>query len=382
MFRNRLRAFATALVLGTAVVAVAGVATTVPAEAGVKPAVGNALRAAQSLASSGNYSAAMAKIREAEGAATTPEERSTVARMRQYVSAKAGGGSDSSSAYGARAKLVNDYRAGRYRAVIQDQDALRRYGALDGQSMRVIAQAYYQLGDYSGCLRYIKNNLGLGGAATLAMTCAAEAGDMDAVRDLSRELVLSSPTPENWARLLSSAERTKGLGDHETLDLYRLKKLTGNLKTADDYALLTQLALNSGSAAEGFTVVQAGFQAKVMTEQRYGRLFNTAKGAAGQAAAKFGTNLASAKAEKRGDDLLRLGEYIVGAGKAADGVAIIQQAIAKGTGDPGGAKLRLGYAQLMAGQKDAAIRTFKSIQDTENEKTIAGIWAIYASTAK
>jgi hypothetical protein len=382
MFRNKLRAFATALVLGTAIVAVAGVATTVPAEAGVKPAVGNALRAAQSLAGSGNYSAAMAKIHEAEAAASTPEERSTVARMREYVSVKAGGAGDANSALGARAKFANDYRAGRYGEVIRDQEILRRYGALDGQSMRVVAQAYYQLGDYAGCLRYIKNNLGLGGAAQLAMTCASQSGDMDAVRDLSRQLVMSSPTPENWARLLSSAERTKGLGDHETLDLYRLKKLTGNLKTADDYALLTQLALNFGSAAEGFAVVQSGFQSKVMTEQRYGRLFNTAKGAAGAAAAKFGGNLASAKAEKRGDNLLRLGEYMVGAGKAADGVAVIQQAIAKGTADPGGAKLRLGYAQLMAGQKDAATRTFKSIQDTENEKTIAGIWAIYASTAK
>jgi len=382
MFRNKLRAFATALVLGTAVVAVTGVATVIPAEAGVKPAVGNPLREALSLAGSGNYGAAMNKVREAEAAATTAEEKSKVAQMRQYVSVKAGGAGDASSGTGARAKFANDYRAGRYREVINDGELLRKYGALDGQSHRVIAQAYYQLGDYNGCLRYIRNTIGLGGAAQLAMTCASQAGDMEAVRDLSRDLVMASPTPENWSRLLTSAASTRGLADHETLDLYRIKKLTKNMKSADDYATLTNLALNLGSTAEGFNAIQEGFNAKLMPPARWQRLYDTAKAAAARSAAAFGNNLASAKSEKRGDDLLRLGEYLVGAGKAQDGVGVIKQAIDKGVSDPGGAQLRLGYAQLMAGQKDAAIRTFKGIKETENQKTIAGIWQIYAAVQK
>ncbi len=383
MFRNRLRGIATALVLGTATIAAAGVMTIIPAEAGVRPAVGKPLQEARSLAGSGNYSAAMAKVREAEGVGgLTGEERSVVSQMRNYIAAKSGGGGSTDSAVGVRAKFANDYRSGRYGEVIRDADLLRKYGALDSQSMRIVAQAYYQLRDYSGCLRYIRNNLGLNGATALAMSCAAQAGDSDAMRDLAREAVISSPTPDNWGRLLRSAEGTKGLGDHETLDLYRLKKLTGTLKTVDDYALLSQLAIQFGSPAESYGVVQSAFTLKIMSGDRWTRLLNLAKTQSDQAAANLGKNLASAKSEKRGDSLLRLGEYQVGAGKPQDGVATIQAALAKGVADQDGGKLRLGYAQLMAGQKDAATRTFNSIKGQSNQQTIAQIWLIYARTSK
>ena len=42
----------------------------------------------------------------------------------------------------------------------------------------------------------------------------------------------------------------------------------------------------------------------------------------------------------------------------------------------------LGYAQLMAGQKDAAIRTFNSVKETPQQQAVAGIWVIYAKTSK
>lgn len=380
MFGNKLRALATVLALGSASFVVVGLATVTPAEAAVRAAVGRPLQEAKSLAASGNYSAAMAKVRQAEGVGgLTGEERSVINQMRQYISVKSGSGG-----LGAKAKFANDYRAGRYGAVIADADELRRSGGLDGQSMRVVAQAYYMMHNYAGCLRYIKNNLGYGGASQLAMACAAGAGDQEAMRDLMRDVVMAAPTPENWKRLIQSAEGTKGLGDHETLDLYRIKKMTGAINTSkpDDYALLAQLALQFGSAAEAYNVTKAGFDAKIMQGDRWSRLLNLAKQQMDKTNANFAKNLASARAEKRGENLLKLGEYQVGAGKAQDGVGLIQQAMKKPIFDQGGAKLRLGYAQLMAGQKDAAIRTFNSVKETPPQQAIAGIWVIYAKTSK
>jgi hypothetical protein len=378
MLRNKLRAFATALILGSAAVAVAGITTIVPAEAALRPQVGKPLQEAKSLAAAGNYSAASAKVREAAAVpGLTGEERSVINQMQQYIAVKSGSG-----ALGSKAKFANDYRAGRYSAVIADADEMRKNGVLDSQSMRIVAQAYYQMHNYSGCLRYIKSTIGYGAAGQLALACASGAGDQDAMRDLMRDVVMSAPTPENWNRLLNSASRTKGLGDHETLDLYRIKKLTGTLKDQNDYALLAQLALQFGSSAEAYNVTKGAFDAKIMSGDRWTRLLNLAKKQADAQAANFAKNLAAAKAAPRGDDLLKLGEYLVGTGKAADGVALIQAAMKKQLSDPNGAKLRLGYAQLMAGQKDAAIRTFNSVKDTPAQASVAQIWVIYAKTSK
>ncbi|HEX2591813.1 MAG TPA: hypothetical protein VHL34_09975 [Rhizomicrobium sp.] len=378
MFGKRLRALATALVLGSACVAVAGISTIVPAEAAVRPAVGKPLKEAQSLAASGNYSAANAKVREAESVGgLTGEERGIISQMKQYIAVKSGSG-----ALGGKAKFANDYRAGRYSAVIADGEELRKSGALDAQSMRVVAQAYYQMHNYSGCLSYIKRNLGYGGASQLALACASGAGDAEAMRDLLKEVVMSAPTPDNWKRLIQSAEGTKGLGDHETLDLYRLKKLTGTLNGVNDYALLAQLGIQFGASAEAYGVTKAAFDAKIMQGDRWTRLLNLAKTQMDKTNATFAQALAAAKADKRGENLLKLGEFQIGNGKAADAVGIIQQALTKQLNDPGSAKLRLGYAQLMAGQKDAAIRTFNSVRDTPQEQSIAQIWVIYAKTAK
>jgi hypothetical protein len=378
MLRNKLRAFATALILGSAAVAVAGITTIVPAEAALRPQVGKPLQEAKSLAAAGNYSAASAKVREAAAVpGLTGEERSVINQMQQYIAVKSGSG-----ALGSKAKFANDYRAGRYSAVIADAEEMRKAGSLDAQSMRVVAQAYYQMHNYSGCLRYIKSTIGYGAASQLALACAAGAGDQDAMRDLMRDVVMSSPTPDNWNRLLNSATGTKGLGDHETLDLYRIKKMTGTLKDQNDYAMLAQLALQFGSSAEAYNVTKGAFDAKIMSGDRWTRLLNLAKKQADAQAANFGKNLAAAKASPRGDDLLKLGEYLVGTGKAADGVGLIQAAMKKKLSDPNGAKLRLGYAQLMAGQKDAAIRTFNSVKETPAQASIAQIWVIYARTAK
>lgn len=381
MLRNKLRALSTALVLGTAAVAAVSVVTIIPAEAALRSSVGKPLQEAKNLAAAGNYGAAMAKVHEAEAVGgLTGEERSVINQMKEYISVKSGGGGgDVNSAAGAKAKFANDYRAGRYSTVVgSDAELLRKYGVLDGQSQRIVAQAYYMMHDYRSCLRWA------GGANELALRCAYESGDSTATANLMRQLVESSPTPANWSQYLRSAEQAKGLGDHETLDIYRVRYLTGTLATTkpDDYALLAQLAIQFGSSAEAQTVTQKGFDTKVLSGDRWLRLLNLAKTQNAQAQANLAKNIASAKAEKRGDSLIRLGEYLTGAGKGGDAVPLIQAGIAKGVADAGNAKLRLGLAQFNAGQREAAVRTFNSVNETPNQKMIAQMWSLYARTSK
>jgi len=381
MLSKVIRAAATAFAIGTAAIAVAGTALTVPAQAAVRSAVGKPLNEAKSLAASSSYSAALARVSAAEAVPNlTPEERSVISAMRQYIEVKYGTGS-----LGVKAKFANDYNAKRYRDVINDGELLRKNGGLDASSMQIIAQAYYLLGDYHGCSRYIMNNFGNGGGEEvmkLQMRCAYESQDNESMRTALETLVARTNKPEYWSQLLNAAQSTKGLSDHQTLDIYRLKLLTGTITKADDYNLLAQLALQLGFAAEAQAVIEKGIAAKVLSGDRTTRLLTMAQKQAGANAAKSAAALAAANASPNGDALVKLGEDTWGQGQGhyPDAIKLIQQGLQKGPTDKDNALIRLGVAYYSAGQKDQAVRSFEKADGDAKQKIIAHLWAIFART--
>lgn len=379
MLSKFIRAGATALALGTAVVFVAAVSTTLPAEAAVRSVVGKPLNEAKSLAASGNYSAALARVNAAEQVGgLTPEEKSVISAMRQYIEVKSGTGS-----LGVKAKFANDYNAGRYRETINDGELLRKNGQLDGAAMQIIAQAYYQLHDYHGCSRYIMNNFGSGAGEEvmkLQMRCAYESQDNDSMRTALETLVARTNKPEYWSQLLSTAQSTKGLSDHQTLDIYRLRLLTGTISKPDDYNLLAQLALQLGFAGEAQSVIEKGIAAKVLTGDRTTRLLTMAKNQAGANAAKNAAALAAANAAPNGDALVKLGEDAWGQARYPDAIKLIQAGLQKGPTDRDNALIRLGVAYFGAGQKDQAVRSFEKADGDAKQKIIAHLWSIFART--
>src|SRR5215472_3992589 len=329
-----------------------------PALAAVRPEIGKALQAAQSDAAAGRCDSAKAQIRTAEGVGgKTGAESQTIDQMKNYVDAKCG---DANTAVGAKAKFANDYNAGRYRAAIDDADLLRKFGALDGTNMLIIAQAYYKLGDYSGCERYIKQNFGTRGGQNeleLLRRCAYENGDTDTQRQALESLVASTGKAEYWDQLLDAATKTRGLKDHQTLDIYRIKYLTGSIRTAGDYKLLAELAIENGDSGEAASVLQKAVSANVpgvAGNDRMLKLFNTAKAQA----ATDAVNLSKTAEKASGDKLVELGEMQWGAGKPQDTIKLVQSGLDKGVKDKDNAQIRLGMGYLSSGQKDAAVRAF------------------------
>src|ERR1700733_6116593 len=126
-FRAALRSRTAAFFLGAAIVAGTGLALTVPAEAAGGPVVGKPLQEAQSMAASGNYSGAMAKVHQAEGAGgLTGEGARVIARRGAASASKRGGG-------GPKAKFATDFPPATRSAVTADADEL--HGQLDGNEM-------------------------------------------------------------------------------------------------------------------------------------------------------------------------------------------------------------------------------------------------------
>ncbi len=382
MFTYDFRAFATALVIGTAAVgAVGALAVTAAHAAEVSAAVGKPLLEAQSLANAGNYSAANARLREAESAAKNSDERNAVSQMKAFVASKSGDYSSLGGAAGAKAKFAADYNARRYADVIADEDLLRKANALDSNSQQVIAQAYYNLKNYAGCTRYLRQAFGNGGSEAvlgLKRSCAHAAGDQRAEQEALEQLVARTGDAKYWSPLLTQSLRLRGLSDEQTLDLYRLKYLTGSISRPDEYMTLAQLAIVAGLPKEAQKVVAKGMEAKALTGDRPQRLANMAAGRAKAADAAFAKNMAAANAAPNGDALVKLGVAQNSAGNSADAIKTIQAGIAKGVTDKGYAQVRLGLAYLDAKQKEQALRAFNSVRGDSNWTHIARLWSLYA----
>jgi hypothetical protein len=362
--------------MGTAAMGAVSLGLTATAEAAtVSAKVGPLLKEAQSLAQAGNYSAASAKLREADAVKSTPDDATIINQLRQFIAVKSG---DTSTVAGAKAKFANDYNAGRYKDVIADAEALRKLNALDGQSKLIVAQAYYKANDYAGCVRYTKTLGGSDTALELQVRCAYEAGDDDTQRTALETLVSHGGKAEHWKNLLRLSERAKGLSDHNTLDVNRLRLMTKNITTKDEYTLLAQLALQLGNAAEAQTVLQKGVEAKVLNDDRSTRLLNLAKTQAAAQAASLQKDIAAAQGQPQGDALVKVGESMIGMGKAKDAVGIIQQGMKKPLKDKANAEIRLGQAYLAAGQKGDAVKAFNTVKAPEKDAMIAHLWALAA----
>lgn len=374
MISNNFRAITAALFLSAGTIALSGAAFVTPADAAARPAVGRLLQQAIDDAKAGSTGAANAKVQQAEGVGgLTPGDQAAIAQVRSFIAAKSGGG-----ATGSKAKFAVDYNAGRYAAVVgTDAEELRKAGQYDGQSQLIVAQAYYLMGNYAEAIRMLK---GMGGdsAQSLLMAAAAKSGDSQAEMQAAEHLILAGQT-KYWTYMLAGANGTRGLTDHQNLDILRLRLLTGMMRGVDDYQTGAELALEVGDNAGAVTFVQKGMEAKLLNDARSQRLAGVAQAAAAKDVATLAQQTAAART---GDAMVKLGEKLTGMGKGPDAVTMIQNGISKGVTDAGDAQIRLGEAQIAAGQKDAAIRTFGAVKGDPKETVIAHIWSVYARTSK
>ena len=387
MTSSNFRALAAALLLTTA--SAGGVVLLSPvaadAAATVRPQVGAAIQAAIKDANAGNGSAALAKLHEAEAVGSlTPSEQQAIEQTKNFIAAKTGAGG---GAVGAKAKFANDYNAGRYSAVVgTDADELRKAGAFDAQSAQIVAQSYYLMHNYPECVRYI-HSMGHDGQQTLELLnrCAYEAGDTEAQQAALEQLVVDLNQPKYWSDLLSLADRTSGMSTSDTLDVYRLRLLTGTMHTGNkgqDYETAAEVAIQLGFPTEGATFAQKGLDSKELPADRGAKLLNLAKGQAAADVASIAKAQAAAAAAKNGDASVKLGENLWGMGKYQDAVNAITAGIAKGVANPDEAQIRLAMAYIGLHQRDAALAALKSVSKTAPAHTqaVARLWSIYART--
>jgi tetratricopeptide (TPR) repeat protein len=370
-----LHAFAIALgVAGAAAMAATPLLSTTAEAATVRPAVGKPLQQAISLANAGKGAAAMEKVHEAESVSgLTGSEQAAISQTRNFVAAKTGAGG---GAVGCKTKFANDYSANRFRDVVgADVDCLRKAGAYDYQSQVIVAQAYYQMGDYPTAIKLLKALGDNDQVLSVLMAAAGKSGDTQTEGQVAERLILKGQT-KYWTYLLTSAQGAR-LSDPELLDVYRVRLATGNMRNADDYETMAQLALELGFPTEGVSIAQKGFDAKVLEGARDQRLQGLAQAQAAKDAAGLAKTQQQAQAAKNGDLLLKYGENLWGMGKFPEALDAVSAGLKKGVSKANDANLTLGIVSYSAGQKDAALKAFAAVKNDPGAEAAAKVWTVF-----
>lgn len=402
-----------AVALGAAMACGASLAGITPALAAqqartVSREVGKPLKAAQDDLQKNDYSAALAKLQEAEAMPKkSPYEQHLIHEMEGYAyvrthnyvqAAKAlepgltDGFLDPKQIPQRTVALAQlNYQIKNYDKAIQfGQEAIDK-GYADAQMPTLLGQAYYLKGDWKGVQRFEKQQIAADerkGVAPsneslqLLLSSCLKMKDDNCTDNALQQLVVYHPKPEYWQQLLYSMFKTVK-SDRNLLQTYRLAAEVNVLKRPEDFTDFAQLAIEAGSPGEAQQVIEKGMQENIFpdarTKGKAQRLLADAQRAAKRDQATLGRSAEEAATASNGQQDVGLGLAYFGYQQYDKSIQALTQGIAKGgLKSTGEAQLLLGIAQLKSGNKDAALKSFKSVKGDPTLERLATLWSLRA----
>lgn len=375
----------------------------------VRPEVGKPLQAAQDLLKSQRFKDALAKVREADAVPNkTAGEAALVERMRLSAALSAGENDQAARAFEAlvaanrmsqadQLRVMESLASGYYRAkdtakAVQWAQRHLREGGTSQNMRQLIAAAQFESGDFAGIAKQLQAEIaetekaGRVPAEDRLQTLAyAQQRINDNAGYLStiEKLAAYHPKKSYWADLIGRVQRKPGFSDRYALDVYRLRLASGNLTEANDFMEMAQLAVQAGYPAEAKRVVDQGYASGALGKgaeaARHKRLQDLVNRTLAEDKAALDAALAEAGAARSGDGLVAVGFKLVTMGQADKGMALIEQGIAKGQlKRPDEAQLRLGIAQLRAGQKAKGVKTLRAVKGADGTADVARLYALQA----
>lgn len=399
--------------LALALAAALALAPGAHAQEKVSPEVGKAMTAVQTLLKAGKAKEALAKVRDIEAisgrnagetaimeklrfaAAQQSSEPDTMVRAFEALKAAGRlGGAENLQYIGAI--------AGTYSRLNRHKDALswaNRYfseGGTDSNMKAVQTAAQYYGGDVGPIIKSTMAEIQAAEKAgqapsrdkiNLLWNAASRAKDAGALAFANEKLLQYYPSKEIWSNAISSTMARKGLAPRFQLDLFRLRLLTENMRSDEDYEELASLAGQAGFADEGRRVIEAGFKAGVLGQgakaDRHQRLKTFMDKKVTDAKGAYAAAEKAARESKQGDGLVTLGLQQAFSGQAKAGVAMIQEGIQVGQlKREGDAQLALGQAYFLAGDTAKALSAFRAAKGDDGVADVAKLWANYARTAR
>ncbi len=375
----------------------------------VRPEVGKPLQAAQKLIAEKKFKEALAEVAKVDSSKLTPYESFVTEQMRGAAASGAGDNATALKAY--EAVLASGKMAGENKLKLMEAVAgtylrdknyaksvewLNKYRSEGGKNpitINLLTQAYYLGGQYALAAReaaaQITATEAAGGKPTeeqikLLASAYVKQKDMSGYSSALEQMLKYYPKQEYWADAIQRTAAKPGFSDRLIMDMYRLLRATGTLEGSKDYMEMAQLAVQAVLLGEAQAIVEEGYAKKVLgtgaEADRQQRLNNLIETKLAQDKKELASTDAAAAAAATGDPLIRTGLAYVTYGDSAKGLALMEQGLKKGgLKKPEEAKLRLGYAYYIAGQKDKAVQTFKTVTGKDGAADLARLWIMVCS---
>jgi len=365
----------------------------------LRPDVAKPLNAAQDLYRAHKYKDALTKIAQAAAVPDkTPYENYMVEEMRGAAAIAAGDTGTAAQAYDTllnSGKLTGEdeqrtsaalagiyFQEKNYARAIQVAQRYQKAGGTDPEMRVLLVQSYYLSNDCTSVVNLLKPGIDAevrGGRVpdesqlNLLGTCAQRVKDEATYRGTLEKLVAYHPKPSYWDDLFQAIRSKPGYSSRLDVDMYRLRRATGALSTADDYMQMTELSIVAGTTAEAKQVIDQGFTS--------GALGHDAGADREKRLQALAAKRAVAPVDKTNPVApIDAGFNLVFAGQVKPGLAMMEDAIAKGGLDhPDEAQLHLGVAYYIAGQKARAVQIFHAVKGSDGSADLARLWLLVAS---
>ena len=364
----------------------------------VRPEVGKPLQAAAALIKQRKGREALAEVAKAEAVPNrTPYENFLIAQVKASAANLVG---DHDTVISASEAVLNSGRASAaqanemvkaiavayytkkdYAKAAQWAQRYFKEGGNDAAIRTMLLQSQYLGGDCSAVNRSVSADESRATEQELQMllNCYERSKDTGGYVATMEKLVVHYPKKEYWSDLLSRVQKKPGFSDRLALHVYRLKLATGNMNGTNDYMEMAQLALQAGVPAEAKKVVDKGYEVKALGTGQEAARHQRLRDLVARDMAEADKTRAANEQSGDGNDLVKVGMNYVFSGKADKGISLIEKGIkAGGLKRPEDAKLTLGEAQIMGGQKERGVKTLRAVQGNDGTADVARLWVLNA----
>lgn len=365
-----------------------------------------ALGDAQTAQQAGDNDTALAKIREAEAVAETPDDKYmanalkiNVALGKQDNALLAEGLQGSIDSGSATAEEKLKFRRSLAALAVQRNDipaAIKVYEQMaaenpgDAEIVVGLGEMYNRAGRTQEAVATIDKAIKAKQAAgqqveeswyKRALALAYDSKLSSHVLPASLALVQAYPSTTNWRDVLVIFRETSGLDDQGNLDVMRLMHDTNALTGERDYFEYAETADKRGLAGEAKSIIDAGTaKGALSTSKAYVKELVTI------VTPKVKSDRASlpglekeARADKTGRLAKATGDGYLGYGENAKAVEMYRLALQKGGVDAPEVKTRIGIALARSGDKAGAEAAFNAVQSGKRAD-IAKFWLAHLNS--
>ncbi len=262
------------------------------------------------------------------------------------------------------------------------------YPGWDDQADDVLGTAYYLSGDLAGAEQFTQSVVARKEAAGEMPSLQTLNVLYNAQQDQGKEaeavqtaglIAVADPTPVNWGRVIDYAFTSANLADRQYLNLYRLRRETNSLASAD-YPGMANMAVELGLPAEAQSVLNEAIATGNLQAAEVADAVADVNALTTETEASLADFEAEAAASPDGQVEVQYGELLLGYERYAEAEGAIRRGIAKGgMANPADAQVLLGIALLQQGKKPEAQQAFSEAEQSPATQPVAWAWGLYAS---